>query len=87
VSARSDADPVAAKEGGRAAEEARGGRAFLVGERFEVGEPGRVVDRDVDEASSYRGSSTSRTVQGSVQNAAASPCKKTKGPRLRAFAE
>src|SRR5204863_9737118 len=44
-----DLDPVAAEEGDRAAQEACRGRTFLVGEHLDVGEPGRVVDGDVDE--------------------------------------
>jgi hypothetical protein len=43
-----DADAPAAEEADGAAEEADGGRAFLVLEDFGVGEPGRVVDGDVD---------------------------------------
>src|SRR5215212_6949881 len=44
-----DADAEAAEEGDRAAEEAGRGRALLVGEHLDVGEPGGVVDGDVDE--------------------------------------
>ena len=44
-----DLDPVAAEEGEGAAQEAGGGRAFLVVEHLDVGEPGRVVDGDVHE--------------------------------------
>src|SRR5439155_21072356 len=42
-----DADPVAAKEGDRAAQEASGGLPLLVAEHLDIGEPGRVVDGDV----------------------------------------
>jgi hypothetical protein len=44
-----DADSVTAEEGNGAAEEAGGGRAFLVVEHLDVGKPGRDIDGDVYE--------------------------------------
>ena len=46
---RSTRDPPAAKETDGATQEAGRGRAFLIGEHFDIGEPGGVVDGDVDE--------------------------------------
>jgi hypothetical protein len=43
-----DADPVASEEGDRPVQEAGRGRAFLVGEHFDVGEAAVVVDGDLD---------------------------------------
>jgi hypothetical protein len=48
VSTRSTRIPQRRKEGDGTTQEAGGGRAFLVSEDFDVGEPGRVVDGDVD---------------------------------------
>ena len=44
-----DPDAPAAEVADGAAEETGSGRALLVGEHFDIGKPGRVVDRDVDE--------------------------------------
>ena len=45
---RSTSDAVGGEVGDRAAEEADRGRRFLVLEHLDVGEPGGVVDADVD---------------------------------------
>jgi len=46
---RFDRDPVASEEGDGAAQEAGGGRCFLVGQHLGVGQAAVIVDGDVDE--------------------------------------
>ena len=49
MSSRSTVDAVAGEERERAAQEPDRGGGLLVGEHLGVGQPGAVVDRDVDE--------------------------------------